>query len=1059
MCLTLAFVQTEWGQNWLAKKVTTRLSKDLQSKVSIDHVQIGFFNKLNLKGVFIEDQQKDTLLAAGTVQVRITDWFFLKEEAVLHYIGLENAVINLSRTDSVWNYRFLQDYFDPPGPRDPKKAGIAFNLKEVRLVNVAFQQKDAWIGQNMTGRIGSLWLDADNIDFSERKIDINNLEIEKPLFAMYNYEGNRPLSAKPATTSDSTKAWNAQAWTAIIRNLVIEDGTFQSDRKGLTPTVAHFDPQHILFQNINGSIKDFKLAVDTLRANINLTASERSGLEVQTFTAALRMHPHLLEFGNLRLKTSKSILTDYLAMRYKSMADLNDFIHAVSLDARFKASTISSDDIAFFAPQVASWKRNVQISGAVKGTIDALSGEGVALQMGRSTSFFGDFNLVGLPDINTTFIHVRANDLKTLYADAVTFIPALKKTTMPNLEALGNVTFNGSYTGFINDFVTYGTLQTSLGTMVTDINMKFPTGGEPIYSGEISTNSFQLGRFMNNSQLGTIAFNGKVKGTSFVWEKLDMNINGTVRSLQFNDYTYQNITAKGTLKNRRFNGDFEINDPNAVLQGSGLIDLSGKTPTFNVVASVKKLDLRALQLTEDAISLAGDFNLNFNGKNISDFLGEAAFSSVTIMNGDKPLTFDSLVVSSSYDDGVRTLRARSTEFNAIITGKFNLETLPDAVTLFLNRYYPSYIKPPRRSVENQSFTFDITTGVVEDYVKLIDPRLSGFNNSHIAGSLDVFSNSLQLNAQVPQAAFAQYDFSDVTLVGDGNFDRLIVTGQVNNAIVCDSLSFPANRLSGRSPQRYIGCRHQYHRQSNLEQRATFGTDPHVCQWCQYLFQPFTFVINGKTWALEEGGELDFRRRTVVQGQLVLRESAQEVRLSTQPSPIGDWNDLHVALNNINLGDFTPFFVKQNRIEGLLFGNVVIEDPQNKFNVFAENIRTEQLRVDNDSIGEVKAALAYNNTTGMLIGKGGNVDPLHKVRFDLALDLKDSANVFKDRISVVAESFQGKNIRTLFGDTFFRYTRLHYRQPRYCRRRERPRIFSQSTAEQRGLKSELYTSGL
>ena len=116
-------MQTEWGQNWLAQKVTTRLSKELQSKISIDHVQIGFFNKLNLKGVFIEDQKKDTLLAAGTVQVRITDWFFLKDKAVLHYIGLENAVINLSRTDSVWNYRFLQDYFDPPGPRGRRRSG------------------------------------------------------------------------------------------------------------------------------------------------------------------------------------------------------------------------------------------------------------------------------------------------------------------------------------------------------------------------------------------------------------------------------------------------------------------------------------------------------------------------------------------------------------------------------------------------------------------------------------------------------------------------------------------------------------------------------------------------------------------------------------------------------------------------------------------------------------------------------------------------------------------------------------------------------------------------
>jgi hypothetical protein len=44
----------------------------------------------------------------------------------------------------------------------------------------------------------------------------------------------------------------------------------------------------------------------------------------------------------------------------------------------------------------------------------------------------------------------------------------------------------------------------------------------------------------------------------------------------------------------------------------------------------------------------------------------------------------------------------------------------------------------------QAFTFDITTGEVEEYVKLVDSRLSGFNNSHIQGSLDVAANRLTL---------------------------------------------------------------------------------------------------------------------------------------------------------------------------------------------------------------------------------------------------------------------------------------------------------------------------
>jgi hypothetical protein len=47
-----------WAQNWLARQVTQRLSRDLQSRISIKHVDIGFFNYLNLEGVLVEDQKK-----------------------------------------------------------------------------------------------------------------------------------------------------------------------------------------------------------------------------------------------------------------------------------------------------------------------------------------------------------------------------------------------------------------------------------------------------------------------------------------------------------------------------------------------------------------------------------------------------------------------------------------------------------------------------------------------------------------------------------------------------------------------------------------------------------------------------------------------------------------------------------------------------------------------------------------------------------------------------------------------------------------------------------------
>ena len=1011
-------MQTEWGQNWLATRVTAKLSKDLQNRISIKHLEIGLFNRMNLQGVLIEDRQRDTLLYAGVVQVRITDWFFLKNKAELKYIGLEDAVIHFNRKDSVWNYQFLQDYFSAPGG-GKKEAGIEFDLKKVVMRNVAFRQRDGWVGRDLYARVDALDLDAREISLTKKTIHAAELQLTGPLYHEYSYTGLRPkgtTKSKPVL-KDGALSWNPENWNVLINSLTIQNGRYKMDQKSLTPNWAHFDGQHLDFTAIGATIKNFRLVADTLSANVALTTKERSGLLVRELKSNLRFHPQMMEFDDLLLRTNRSTLRDYFAMKFDNINAMNNFIHEVTMQASFRNSAVSSDDIAFFAPDVKSWNKLIQIQGRVRGKIDALVGDNVTVKAGQNTALTGNFNIVGLPNINETYINVEADELRTNYTDAVTFAPSLRKVTTPNLRKLQYLRFSGTFTGFINDFVTYGTVQTALGTLTSDLNMKLPTGGEPVYSGSISTNNFRLGEFINNNQLGDIAFDGDVQGRGFNWNTLDMDIDGTVRKIRYGNYTYQNITAKGRLNNRTFDGDFVINDPNADLSLSGLINFSGNQPEFDVTADIVKANLKALQLTEEDLTLSGKFNLDLRGNTLNNILGTASITNATLLQGGKRLSFDSLYVNSSYINGVRTLRAVSNELNATVSGQFDLATIPDAFTLFLSRYYPSYIRPPRRSLPNQAFTFDITTGMVEDYIKMIDRRLTGFNNSRITGAINVATSSLVLDADVPAFSFNNYSFADVKVKGDGNFERLLVNGQVNNAVVSDSLVFPQTtfNIEAQNDVSNISINttaNQTINQANLSaQIRTFSNGATV------QFNPSSFVLNGKTWNIEQGGELDFRTGSVVQGSLVLRESNQEIRVSTHPSDIGDWNDLHVNLTNLNLGDLTPFFVKKERIEGTLTGTITVEDPQNRFNVIANNLRVDQLRVDNDSIGSIDASVFYNNRTGLLTGNGSNLDPEHQLKFDLALDFKDSANLHRDRISVMPINYPVKILERFIGTLF------------------------------------------
>ncbi|HRH60773.1 MAG TPA: hypothetical protein PL045_09405, partial [Chitinophagaceae bacterium] len=88
LLLVWLLLQTSPVQNFLVGKVTTRLSADLHTEVRVKNVSFSFFDKMDLNGVLLRDLSKDTLLYAGTMKVRITDWFFMRDSADLTYIGL-----------------------------------------------------------------------------------------------------------------------------------------------------------------------------------------------------------------------------------------------------------------------------------------------------------------------------------------------------------------------------------------------------------------------------------------------------------------------------------------------------------------------------------------------------------------------------------------------------------------------------------------------------------------------------------------------------------------------------------------------------------------------------------------------------------------------------------------------------------------------------------------------------------------------------------------------------------------------------------------------------------
>ena len=977
LLIALLLVQTSTVQGWLVGKASARLSKSLGAKVSIKHVNIGFFSKLQMEGVYVEDKNRDTLLYAGKLKVNINDWFFMRDTATLRYIGLEDATIRMRRTDSVWNYQFIIDYFSgAPNPNKQKdttaRKSIQLQLQTLELKNIHLLRSDGWRGEDMGLYLASLTLDAKEISLQKKLADINSIAIVEPVFSIYNYPGRRTY--KPARTvrdpNDTSLYWNPDGWKLLATKVTISNGAFRHDKKSDRAPDYYFDAQHLGFSSINASFSNVTFVKDTIIAAATLNTKERSGFEIKAFKANMKWQPRAMEFNSLDIRTAKSHLTNYFVMRYNNFDDMGEFIDAVKMQGVFRNAVIHSDDIAYFAPALKDWKKEILVTGALQGTVANLKGKGIELRAGNSSTLNGDIALKGLPDIDKTYIDFKSNDFRTTYADVVTLIPKLKTIVEPRLDKLQYVRFKGNFTGFIKDFVTTGTIETGLGTVLADVNMKFPDQGKPTYTGKISSGGFALGSFVDYDKLGNIAFNVGIQGSSFTLKDIQAKLDGTVTDLDFNDYNYKNVKVNGTLAKRLFNGELKTDDENLGLKLNGLVDFSKTDPRFNFAATVDRANLKRLKLYKDDIDFNGNLRFDFTGDNIDDFLGTAKIYDAAIFKNGRRISFDSLSVESKKTGNSKSIVVVSNEFDAALAGEYSIRELPAAFQIFLNRYYPSYIKPSTRKITNENFSFVITTKNIDEYLDLVDKNLKGFNNSNISGRINSKENLFNLDADVPQFGYKNVIFTNTNLQARGNLDSLVMALTVADAFVNDSLHFPGTLINIRSANDLSKINISTSANQTLNSANISGSFQTRNNGFSVVFDPSNFDINGKRWTIDKNGELTLTRDMVTTEGLKVYSGDQEVLVTSHLSETGRGTDLNIDLKKINIGDFAPFFVKSNRLEGLLTGEVVVRDPFGNMNVDVE-ATAEQFRLDDDSVGKLQITTGYSKSTGRVTVSGNS----------------------------------------------------------------------------------------
>ena len=953
--LLYLFIQIPWVQNKLVQKATQSLSSSLGTEVKVGKVGFTLFNSIDLQEILIRDQQKDTLVYTHTLKLRISDIFFSTSQPIIKYIGLEGTKVYLHRTSPQWNYQFLLDYLN----KGSKKKNSSYDLKKIEIAQLDFLQDDEWVGQSM--HLKSANIIANFNHFNDSLIQIDQLVANKPFYTIQNKKGIRksaPISKK--TINPIGELYFGNANTTILANQIkISQGKLWIENDFAKPT-KHFDGFHIRLNELNAQIENASFIKDTIKAKVQLSTKERSGLHIQQLKTQFRMTPQIMELNKLYIKTNKSILGPYYAMEYKDLVeDFNDYIHKVTMKAHLINAQVATEDIAFFAPELNSIHQKVNASFKFNGTVADFKTEGLSAQYNNSF-VKGNFSMKGIPEMRNTLINFNEVFAKTNYQDLLQWLPSLSLIKDLQVNQLGNLLFQGKFNGTLYDFVADANIQSALGKANTAIRIQFPLNAEPIYEGKLTTSHFNIGKLLDIQELGWINFNGKIAGSSFALEKVKTNIEGAIDSLEFKKYIYTHINTNGVLQKKAFDGIFKIKDPNINLFSNVQIDFKNELPSYNAVGDLINANFKELNFTNNPIQLTGVIDVNFKGNNIDNFAGAAKLYNGQLKSKVSTINFDSLTLSSNIDKGNKIIRIASDDVQASIQGKFDIVHLPASIQYFIRSYLPTYIPAPKNTPTNQQFDISIKTNYFEPYIRIFNPDFSGFNNVQINGSLNTLNKSIVAKGTIPYAQWKEYNIRKGFIDARGTKDSLFVQFNASSANLTDSFSLvqPNIKISTSNDVSKVAI--DASSKSALELIHLNSTINTYSDGLRIQWAPSYFVLNQKKWTIENGGQLSIRKNNTFAKNFKLTQGLQEIAVSSGTNN----NSLLLNIKNLILGDLTKVFFTYPSLEGLTNGSVQLNNVYDNFQLGSQ-LNIDQFSFNSELIGFTKANIGFAKETGIV----------------------------------------------------------------------------------------------
>lgn len=468
-------------QQWTVHQITEILENQFQSEVRIERVDIDFFKTAVLEGIYIEDQQQDTLLYANRLAVNIGLISLTQQVIALDQVELSGARIKLQQsTDSLFNYQFLLGATTEKNAQeetnDSTVSSWDFSIGQLALSDTRFTLDDQLNEYGIETNIDQLSVSMEEMDVNQNRYHVSQIDLQNSVL-LYQ------VFAIDTSTISAPASWPEIPVELSVDQISMNDNTLIYEVLPIPRVANTFDPNHLRMTSISADIEAFVVGPERIQADLKRCAlQEQSGLTVQGLKGGVLLTPNQLDLKDLSVQTTHSTIAAQATVEYDSFELLTAFDPTLSLEMDLGTTQLSQEDLRLFAPEVVATlqaqgvpSQPLQVSGKLSGSLQELDLKQVKLDGFSLVKAALNAKIGGLPKVEQL----------TYQTEFQSFYIPLKKWTpfLPNpqlKEALE----------FFEEFQIQGRLAGDMNE-IRGTNLKINTKGSTRFSGDLEMRNLQ----------------------------------------------------------------------------------------------------------------------------------------------------------------------------------------------------------------------------------------------------------------------------------------------------------------------------------------------------------------------------------------------------------------------------------------------------------------------------------------------------------------------------------------------------------------------------------------